>query len=66
LPELIGKKFARQYGLRFSPLPLDIVAGTQSMAWHVRHEADSAQAWLRKTVVGSVRDVVAEMRNQRK
>lgn len=46
----IARAMAPGLGLRVSDLPLDVAADPTLIAWHPRHDADPAHAWLRDTV----------------
>jgi len=46
----IARAMAPGLGLRVAELPLDVTADPTLIAWHPRHDADPAHAWLRDTV----------------
>ena len=50
LPALMASAMAPGLGLRVAELPLDVTADPTLIAWHPRHDADPAHAWLRDTV----------------
>jgi DNA-binding transcriptional LysR family regulator len=56
--ERIARAFAASLSLQVFEPPLTLPPFSLSMFWHVRHDADPAQLWLRRTL----NDVAAELR----
>ncbi len=51
IPERLGRLFARQFGLRVHPLPLDVPPLNVHAAWHQRNHGHPAHMWLRRELL---------------
>jgi DNA-binding transcriptional LysR family regulator len=49
----LARRFAAEFGLSLSPLPLPVDLGeiTMSLLWHASYDHDPAHAWLRELVI---------------
>jgi DNA-binding transcriptional LysR family regulator len=46
----LARRFAAEYGLSLSPLPVELGEITISLLWHTSYDHDPAHAWLRELV----------------
>jgi DNA-binding transcriptional LysR family regulator len=49
----LARRFAAEFGLSLSPLPLPVDLGeiTMSLLWHASYDHDPAHTWLRELVI---------------
>lgn len=58
LAKRIAQAYAKDFGLRHVPPPIELAGFTVAMYWHARHQHDPAHAWFR-SVVSDVAKVVS-------
>ena len=47
----LARRFAAEFGLSLSPLPVELREVTVSLLWHSSYDNDPAHTWLREQVV---------------
>jgi len=60
VPSGLATRWQQQYGLSFSPVPLELPCSEISLLWHSRREKDLALQWLIQAIRHDVKTLLAQ------